>query len=173
MGLSNFNIQFEKPLKVFFSGEVVNGQVIVDLTDQKKFRKIKLELVGRGEVHWTETRRISRRDSDGNTRSETVTDHYRNSERYFQQEVVLHQGPGLPPGLHVLPFSLMLPPNLPSSFEGQHGNVRYFLKADIVRDWKWNHKVKQHIMVNGILDLNLYPSAQAPGKSHLVTSMLV
>ena len=165
MGLSNFNIQFDKPLKVFFSGEVVTGQVIVDLTDQKKFRKIKLELVGRGEVHWTETRRISRRDSDGNTRSETVTDHYRNSERYFQQEVVLHQGPGLPPGLHVLPFSLMLPPNLPSSFEGQHGNVRYFLKADIVRDWKWNHKVKQHIMVNGILDLNLYPSAKAPGNS--------
>ena len=59
----------------------------------------------------------------------------------------------------------MLPPNLPSSFEGQHGNVRYFLKADIVRDWKWNHKVKQHIMVNGILDLNYYPSAQAPGES--------
>ena len=34
-----------------------------------------------------------------------------------------------------------------------------------MRDWKWNHKVKQHIMINGILDLNLYPSAQAPGES--------
>ena len=41
--------------------------------------------------------------------------------------------------------------------------MRYYVKADIVRDWKWNHKVKQDIMVNSILDLNLCPSAQAPG----------
>ena len=165
MGLNNFNIQFEKPLKVFFSGEVVNGRVMIDLSQEKKFRKIKLELVGRGEVQWTERRTVSRTDSDGTTRTETVTDYYRNSEQYFKQEVVLHHGPSLPPGLHILPFSLLLPPNLPSSYEGEYGNVRYFVKADIVRDWKWNHKVKQHIMVNGILDLNLYPSAQAPGHS--------
>ena len=38
--------------------------------------------------------------------------------------------------------------------------VRYFVKAAIVRDWKWNHKVKQHLMINGILDLNMYPSAK-------------
>ena len=59
--------------------------------------------------------------------------------------------------------SFMLPPNLPSSFESDIGHVRYFVKADIVRDWKWNHKVKQHFMVNGILDLNAYPSAKHEG----------
>ena len=80
MGLNNFNIQFEKPLKVFFSGEVVNGRVMIDLSQEKKFRKIKLELVGRGEVQWTERRTVSRTDSDGTTRTETVTDYYRNSE---------------------------------------------------------------------------------------------
>ena len=32
-----------------------------------------------------------------------------------------------------------------------------------MRDWKWNHKVKQHIMINGILDLNQYPSAKHEG----------
>ena len=165
MGLTNFNINFEKPLKVFFSGEEVRGQVLMNLSSQKNFRKIKLEIVGRGEVHWTESRTVSRTDSDGNRTSETVYDHYRSSEKYFQQEFVLHHGPGLPPGQHVLPFRVLLPSNLPSSFEGEHGHVRYFIKADIVRDWKWNHKVKQHFMVNGILDLNLYPSAQAPGET--------
>lgn len=165
MGLNNFIIQFEKPLKVYFSGEVVTGRVVVDLSSEKTFRKIKLELVGRGSVHWTETRTVSRTDSNGNSQSETVTDHYSNEEKYFNQEVVIHHGPSLPPGVHILPFSLMLPPNLPSSFEGHHGNVRYYVKADIVRDWKWNHKVKQHIMVNGILDLNLFPSALTPGNS--------
>ena len=57
----------------------------------------------------------------------------------------------------------MLPPNLPSSFESSDGQVRYYVKADIVRDWKWNHKVKQHFMVNGILDLNQFPSAMQQG----------
>ena len=65
----------------------------------------------------------------------------------------------------------MLPPNIPSSFEGQHGSVRYYVKANIVRDWKWDHNVKQHFMVNGILDLNLQPSAQTPGECDLVTSI--
>ena len=58
----------------------------------------------------------------------------------------------------------MLPPNIPSSFEGQHGSVRYYVKADIVRDWKWDHKVKQHIMVNGLCDLNLLPGAKQEGQ---------
>ena len=70
------------------------------------------------------------------------------------------------------PFSFMLPPNLPSSFESKIGNVRYFVKADIVRDWKWNHKVKQHFMVNGILDLNAYPSAKHEGIYDFTMSML-
>ena len=35
----------------------------------------------------------------------------------------------LEPGEHCLPFSCRLLPNLPSSFEGQHGCVRYVAKA--------------------------------------------
>lgn len=106
---------------------------------------------------------MTRTDGNGKSHSETVTDYFRNHETYVKQETVLHGGPGLPPGIHYFPFSFMLPPNLPSSFESNIGNVRYFVKADIVRDWKWNHKVKQHFMVNGILDLNAYPSAKHEG----------
>ena len=82
MGLTKFNIQFEKPLKIFFPVEEVRGRVTVDLSSEKKFRQIKLEVVGRGEVHWTETRTRTRRGSDGKTETETVTDHYR--ERFSQ-----------------------------------------------------------------------------------------
>ena len=41
---------------------------------------------------------------------------------------------------------------------------RYYIKADIVRDWKWNHKVEHNITVNGILDLNLLPGANIEGQ---------
>ena len=91
MGLNNFNIQFEKPLKIFFSGEELRGRVLIELSSQKNFRHIKLEIVGRGEVHWTETRKVTRRDSNGNSRTETITDHYRGSEKYFHQEFIIQQ----------------------------------------------------------------------------------
>merc|ERR1711971_1220350 len=119
-----------------------------------------IELVGEGNVNWTETRTVYR---DGESHSETVF--FWNHETYVKQERVLHEGPGLPPGSHYFPFSFMLPPKIPSTFESDIGNVRYFIKAAIVRSWKWNHKVKQHFMVNGILDLNTYPSAKEEGHS--------
>ena len=90
---------------------------------------------------------------------------YSNHETYVKKETVLHNGPSLPQGIHYLPFSLLLPSNMPTSFESDIGQVRYFVKAAIVRDWKWNHKVKQHLMVNGILDLNMHPSAKHEGNS--------
>ena len=64
MGLTNFNIQFEKPLKIFFPVEEVRGRVTVDLSSEKKFQQIKLEFVGRANTGWTETRHHTR---DGQT----------------------------------------------------------------------------------------------------------
>ena len=56
MGLNDFQVLFERPNKTYFSGEILNGQILVNLSSEKNFRKIKLELVGSGRVHWTETR---------------------------------------------------------------------------------------------------------------------
>jgi len=165
MGLIDFQIIFENPMKVFFSGQTIRGQVLVNLSEPKKLAKIKVDLVGRGEVHWTETRRETRRNSRGDHYDEEIHDHYRSTESYLSQEAVVYHGPNLNAGMHVFPFTFMLPSNLPSSFESKVGHVRYFVKADIVRDWMWNHKVKQHITINGILDLNMYPSAKQAGHS--------
>jgi len=165
MGLTDFQIIFENPMKVYFSGQTINGRVLVNLSEHKKMAKIKVQLVGRGEVHWTESRREQRRDSQGESYSEEIYDHYRSTESYLEQEAVVYHGPSLQAGTHLFPFTFILPTNLPSSFETKTGHVRYFVKADIVRDWMWNHKVKQHITVNGILDLNLYPSAKQAGHS--------
>jgi len=163
MGLTDFQIIFDNPMKVYFSGQIIYGRVLVNLSESKKMTKIKVQLVGRGEVHWTEEKREQRRDSRGEIYSEEIHEHFRSTESYLDQEAVVYHGPSLQPGTHLFPFSFTLPSNLPSSFETKIGHVRYFVKADIVRDWMWNHKVKQHITVNGILDLNLYPSAKQAG----------
>ena len=56
MGLTDFKIFYQKPIATYFSGETIHGQILINLSDAKKFRKIKIELVGEGRVHWEETR---------------------------------------------------------------------------------------------------------------------
>jgi len=161
MGLNEFKVIFDRPNKTYFAGEILNGQVLINLNSEKTFKKIKVELEGYGNVHWKE--RKTRRDSDGNT--EHYDEHYRSHENYVEMKTVVHNGPSLPAGIHYFPFSFMIPGNLPSSFETHIGQVRYYVKAQIVRDWKWDHRAKGHIMINGVLDLNQYPSALQEGNA--------
>ena len=42
---------------------------------------------------------------------------------------------------------------------------RYYLKATMVRDWKWDYDVKHHITVNAELDLNTVSGAAQGGRS--------
>ena len=84
MGLVDFQIIFENPLKVFFSGQTINGRILVNLSEHKKLSKIKVQLVGRGEVHWTESRREHRRDSRGENYSEEMLKSFEVIKEYFK-----------------------------------------------------------------------------------------
>ena len=50
----------------------------------------------------------TRTDGDGKSHSETVTDYYRNHEAYTKQEVVVHNGPALPPVLSTSPHDMWI-----------------------------------------------------------------
>ena len=63
MGLTDFQIVFEKPMPTYFSGETVNGQLVVNLSSEKKMERIKVSFNGKGIVRWTEQE--TRRDSSG------------------------------------------------------------------------------------------------------------
>ena len=63
MGLTDFQIVFEKPMPTYFSGETVNGQLVVNLSSEKKMERIKVSFNGKGHVRWTEKKR--KRDSSG------------------------------------------------------------------------------------------------------------
>ena len=40
----------------------------------------------------------------------------------------------------------------------------YFI-GQIVRDWKWDHRVRRLVTVNGLMDLNLSPMCRQPGEN--------
>lgn len=60
----------------------------------------------------------------------------------------------LPAGFNRIPFSYILPKNVPMTFRGIHGDVRYSCEAIIVRPWKLDEKTRTEFAVDGLLDLN-------------------
>ncbi|KAH7711156.1 Protein ARRD-7 [Aphelenchoides avenae] len=69
----------------------------------------------------------------------------------------------IPAGHREFPFSFTLPTNIPPSFEGNYGFIRYYCKATIDRPW---YKFNDHaITVFGVMprfDLNTLPDAARP-----------
>lgn len=79
-------------------------------------------------------------------------------QRYY---IVLSDGEiEIQSGEHKFPFTYTLSPNLPSSFEGIYGYVRYTITATLDRPWKFDHEVKTPFTVISSLDLNQEPKAQ-------------
>jgi len=58
-------------------------------------------------------------------------------------------------GRHEFLFNFLLPTNVPSSFEGKVGHVRYIATAKIDKPWKFDHVTKAAFTVLRSLDLNL------------------
>ena len=84
-----------------------------------------------------------------------------NNETYFESRVYVF-GNGsdsqLGVGEHRFPFSFALPPQLPTSFEGEFGSVRYSARATLLHAKP--QKVKEitaFFTVNSVLDLNTKP----------------
>ena len=77
----------------------------------------------------------------------------------FSDGSFLEKDPVLQAGSYSWPFQAKLPPELPSSFESTHGQVRYLAKAFIERPWKSNITAKKAFTVLSGLDLNFIPEA--------------
>jgi len=60
-------------------------------------------------------------------------------------------------GTHRYPFTFQLPSNVPSSFEGEYGYVRYTAEAKMDRPWKFDHVTRSAFTVISLVDLNLEP----------------
>nr|XP_026690866.1 arrestin domain-containing protein 3-like isoform X3 [Ciona intestinalis] len=127
------------------------------------FRAVTIKFIGEANVHWSVTR------SSGD--NSTTTTHYRNSETYFNQQLCVYGqgtlGPHqnsteLPAGQSSFPFQFLLPSQLPSSFEGVYGYVRYIVHAAIDRPGKFVTNIQTVFTVLDILDLNFEPTARYP-----------
>ncbi|XP_056118589.1 arrestin domain-containing protein 3-like [Rhinichthys klamathensis goyatoka] len=127
----------------FTSGDIVEGKVVLEVTKEINVDSFFVKLTGDANVHWTEQ-----------TSFDETT--YRDHDRYFKLKQYFIQesskkgqerdatlvsgetyGPVIRAGSHVFPFRLQLPQqNMPASFKGYYGWVRYVLMGKLNRSWK-------------------------------------
>ncbi|KAI8493526.1 hypothetical protein Bbelb_289230 [Branchiostoma belcheri] len=153
--LNSMTVSFEKNMDVFQAGQIVRGQVDVDLKEDMKMRGINIKLKGSAKVHWT-------------VHTGKTTIYYHGRESYFDDTMSLWgqgksqsgEDPVLTAGRHSFPFQYQLPSaGLPSSIEGCYGYVRYRAKAVIDRPWKFDKTATKYFTVLDMYDLNQDPDA--------------
>lgn len=65
-------------------------------------------------------------------------------------------------GSYNLPFTFPIPLNIPPSFAGGYGSIRYLLKAKIDQPWKIDTTTMLQFPVTPVLDLNRIQGAVQP-----------
>lgn len=141
---------------VYTAGELLSGQVVVELCKALKISALEVCATGLATVHWLETRSIG---------MNTVYSDFTAHETYLRKRHHLIRDNGtlnvLPAGRHEFPFTFQLPENLVTSFEGKHGCVRYWVKAKLHRPWSTVKKAKKEFTVLEPIDINT-PDLLAP-----------
>ncbi|XP_047665946.1 arrestin domain-containing protein 2 isoform X2 [Tachysurus fulvidraco] len=142
---------------VYRSGEAVNGKVVLELHRQTDIRALKVQSSGVAFAHWLEQRGIG---------VNTLYNDYTSQITYFKkrQHLIVDNGETttLSAGRHEYPFSFQLPEEtLVTSFEGKHGNIRYWVKVKLHRPWHPVKKIKKEFTVIEPIDINT-PSLLAP-----------
>ena len=167
MKITRFEFQLENPQIAYCPGQVISGNVYLELAEELELRAITLELRGEAFVKWTENEGDHRREYNNYEYNNYGYDNYwyDNYERYINVISYLfgdmqRTDRQLNRGGHTYPFSFKLPKNLPYSYKGINGKVVYFLKCKInLPDW-W--KVDRNIR----LDLNVF-TLYDPNEFHL------
>ncbi|XP_052282969.1 arrestin domain-containing protein 3-like isoform X2 [Dreissena polymorpha] len=148
---------------VYLAGDAVVGTLHLNVLQHFPLTCIAITVKGRGYVHWTD----QQLRGPGQPRFKD-THHHTASEDYFERTLVLcgdtanigtEERCVLPAGRYSYPFQCQLPARLPCSFEGEYGNVRYWVKATIEKGRKILHKTKVPFNVLSPLDLNVVPDS--------------
>ncbi|XP_026479948.1 arrestin domain-containing protein 17-like [Ctenocephalides felis] len=163
MGTFKCEIQFDdNPQSIFYAGQSLNGKVVLTLTKPKTMKDMLLRIVGKASCSCSGKENYT----DGD-KQRTRTTKFSAEETYFESVThLLGRNKGakttLPAGKHSYNFATILPPNMPCSFEGKHGYVRYTAKVTLLRPWKFDQHCKQAFTVISHKDLNLEPSYRWP-----------
>uniref|UniRef100_A0A7S3CYD6 Arrestin-like N-terminal domain-containing protein n=1 Tax=Palpitomonas bilix TaxID=652834 RepID=A0A7S3CYD6_9EUKA len=142
--INNLNGYFE-----VYTGTTISGEVVVRNPTPLKARGVRIKIVGHEYVHWTE----QRTEGDGENRR-TYTEHISDGVTFFEERQTVWQRSSsserLQPGEYAWPFQMILPANLPPSFEmfgSVDAFVRYRFSAYIDLPWRFDKALEIFLIV--------------------------
>ncbi|CAB1318756.1 unnamed protein product [Coregonus sp. 'balchen'] len=153
-----FDYLNDNNVPVYSGGDSVSGRVIIEVTGEVRVKTLNITARGVAKVRWTESR-----NAGANT---AYTQNYTEEVEYLNHSDTLigeerdEDSPEealtvLNTGLHEFAFSFLLPQMpLATSFEGKHGSVRYWVRAELYRPWLLPFKVKKEFTVFEHIDIN-------------------
>ncbi|CAI5440890.1 unnamed protein product [Caenorhabditis angaria] len=148
--VNSFQIEFiNSPHGVYFQGQTIDGRVIFDTKQIDKIRSLQIYIRGFAKTRWS----ISTKNHKYNEpNSHTISSKIEYLEASDNEAIFwncVDDSDELPRGTMIFPFKFQLPLNLPPSFEGFHGHIRYSIHVELDR-------------VVPISDLNRIPTAIKP-----------
>ncbi|CAD6199616.1 unnamed protein product [Caenorhabditis auriculariae] len=166
--MDTLRVMFDSPEAVYIPGQTVSGRILLELEKPIKARKVTVSFDGKAYTHWTRSETNYDRDINGESRRRTRTIDYQASVDYLKGEKILwycEDGTDqLPAGQYDYPFSFTLNASCPPSFEGEHGYVRYKVRTEIDRPWRFDKSADKCFTVVPSIDLNLYPAVCRPAQ---------
>ncbi|XP_064554478.1 arrestin domain-containing protein 17 [Drosophila montana] len=132
-------IRLDNPERIFYAGQVIRGEIWMNLNKRTKIRAIKIQVTGKGKCKWME---ILRKNSNNNEYTRSLF--YTSKEIYEHSETPLPEfeprGLELSPGEHTFNFNVALGRQLPSSFRGSYGSIKYKMRILIQRPWTFDER---------------------------------
>ncbi|ALC47983.1 CG18744, partial [Drosophila busckii] len=123
------DLQLEKPSGIYYAGETVNGCIYLTLPERALIRAIALESNGFACSAWLQPQQKKKKQPKvpkPPLSYEQRVDYFAKVDYFLGSESSLPQL--LDAGCYRYDFSVQLPANCPSSYEGANGHIRYTLK---------------------------------------------
>lgn len=142
------DIEFKNnPKKIVYTEQLFGGTVRLYLPEKINARGVYLHIKGKGYARWHQGRTAM-----------VAKEKYFDGKMYLAGTSDGRDDFALKAGMHVYPFGLELPSDLPSSFEARHGHIRYTIEV-VIDVPLWMNKVfKEEFTVIKSLNLDDHPS---------------
>ncbi|XP_046697126.1 arrestin domain-containing protein 3-like isoform X2 [Silurus meridionalis] len=135
----------------FTTGDYITGRVTLEVVKKTHIQSLLIDAKGEANVQWTERQTI--RNYIVYSAKEML---FKSVHYFIEEQMKGDDGYSLltnengqcysrivEPGIHVYPFTFQLPyQDMPPSFKGYHGAVKYFLEAKLCRSMLMTKKAK-------------------------------
>ncbi|RVE68327.1 hypothetical protein OJAV_G00090560 [Oryzias javanicus] len=155
--VKNFSVAYTpiNQSNIFTRGDVISGQVTLELAKESKIESLCVKLKGKAEVKWKEVY------------GRTVVTYYSKDKYFSIKQFFIQENQGnniVGKGSHVYPFTFQIPTEeFPSSFRGKFGKIVYRVEANLSRSMRKDSKAKAEFLV--INKGNRDPKLMSPQQS--------